>query len=80
MIYTFFSAFGEEALFTRLEDAKTKAIITTRKHAGKIRRIRERLPALEKVIVVDAEAHPINKLIHRAIPTRQRIKIAIQTL
>ena len=51
-----FSAFGEEALFTRLEDAKTKAIITTRKHAGKVRRIRDRLPALEKVIVVDAEA------------------------
>ncbi len=48
-----FSAFGEEALFTRLEDAKTKAIITTRKHAGKIRRIRERLPDLQKVIVVD---------------------------
>jgi len=50
-----FSAFGEDALFTRLEDAKTKAILTTRKHAGKVRRIRERLPALEKVIVVDAD-------------------------
>lgn len=50
-----FSAFGEEALFTRLDDAKTKAIITTRKHAGKVRRIKERLPALETVIIVDAE-------------------------
>jgi acetyl-CoA synthetase len=50
-----FSAFGEDALFTRLEDAKTRAILTTRKHAGKVRRIRDRLPALEKVIVVDTD-------------------------
>lgn len=54
-----FSAFGEEALFTRLEDAKTKAIITTRKHAGKVRRIKERLPALDKVIVVDADEQSV---------------------
>ena len=39
-----FSAFGEEALFTRLEDAGTKAILTTRKHLGKVRRIRENAP------------------------------------
>ncbi|KPL13927.1 hypothetical protein AMJ74_04355 [candidate division WOR_3 bacterium SM1_77] len=50
-----FSAFGEEALFTRLDDAQTKAIITTKKHVGKVRRIREKLPALEKVILVDAD-------------------------
>ncbi len=55
IVQPLFSAFGEEALFTRLEDAKTRAIITTRKHAGKIRRIRDRLPSLEKVIVVDVE-------------------------
>jgi acetyl-CoA synthetase len=50
-----FSAFGEEALFTRLDDAQTKAILTTKKHVGKVRRIRAKLPALEKVIVVDAD-------------------------
>jgi len=50
-----FSAFGEDALFTRLDDAQTKAIFTTKKHAGKIRRIREKLPALKHVIVVDAD-------------------------
>ncbi|MBN1426479.1 acetate--CoA ligase [Candidatus Fermentibacteria bacterium] len=49
-----FSAFGEEALFTRLEDASTKAVITTRKHLGKVRRIRKDLPALATIIVVDA--------------------------
>jgi len=55
IVQPLFSAFGEEALFTRLDDAATKAILTTKKHIGKVRRIRERLPALEKVIVVDTE-------------------------
>lgn len=50
-----FSAFGEEALFTRLDDAKTKAILTTRKHVGKVRRIKNKLPDLTRIIVVDAE-------------------------
>ena len=49
-----FSAFGEEALFTRLDDAKTSAVLTTKKHAGKVRRIRKDLPSLKKIIVVDA--------------------------
>ena len=50
-----FSAFGEEALFTRLDDAKTSAIITSKKHLGKVRRIKNKLPELTKIIVVDAE-------------------------
>lgn len=50
-----FSAFGEDALFTRLDDAQTKAIFTTKKHAGKVRRIRAKLPAMKHVIVVDAD-------------------------
>jgi len=50
-----FSAFGEEALFTRLDDAKTKAILTTKKHVGKVRRIRETLPELTKIIILDAD-------------------------
>jgi acetyl-CoA synthetase len=32
-----FSAFGDESLFVRLENAQTKAIITQRKHAPKVR-------------------------------------------
>ncbi len=55
IVQPLFSAFGEEALFTRLEDAGTKAILTTKKHVGKVRRIKDRLPALEKIIVVDAD-------------------------
>ncbi len=54
-----FSAFGEEALFTRLEDAGTKAILTTKKHLPKVRRIKDRLPALERVIVVDGNEQSV---------------------
>ncbi len=50
-----FSAFGEEALHTRLEDAGTRAILTTKKHAGKIRRIRAKLPGLAHLVLVDAD-------------------------
>jgi len=49
-----FSAFGDESLWTRLEDAGTRCVITQRKHVRKVRKIRERLPALERVVVVDA--------------------------
>jgi acetyl-CoA synthetase len=50
-----FSAFGDEALFTRLEDAGTKAILTTRKHLGKVLRIKDQLPELRHIVVLDAE-------------------------
>lgn len=49
-----FSAFGDESLLVRLADAQTAAIITQRKHLPKIRKIRDRLPQLRYVIVVDA--------------------------
>jgi len=50
-----FSAFGDESLFVRLADAKTSAIITQKKHAYKIRKIRSQLPNLRHVILVDAD-------------------------
>lgn len=53
IVQPLFSAFGEEALFTRLDDAKTSAVVTTKRHAGKVRRIREKLPALRYIIIVD---------------------------
>jgi acetyl-CoA synthetase len=61
IVQPLFSAFGEDALFTRLEDAKTKAILTTKKHLGKVRRIRARLPELSIVIVLDAGDKPLEK-------------------
>jgi acetyl-CoA synthetase len=50
-----FSAFGDDSLSTRLEDAGTAAILTQRKHVAKVRKIRDRLPALRLAIVVDAD-------------------------
>jgi acetyl-CoA synthetase len=50
-----FSAFGDESLFVRLDNASTRAIITTRKHASKIQKILDKLPNLEFIIVVDDE-------------------------
>lgn len=48
-----FSAFGPESLFTRLENAGTTAIVTQKKHAAKVRKIRDQLPSLKHVIIVD---------------------------
>jgi acetyl-CoA synthetase len=53
IIQPLFSAFGEESLFIRLEDARTRAIITQRKHLSKVRKIRDKLPFLEYIIIVD---------------------------
>ncbi len=50
-----FSAFGHESLFVRLEDAGTETIITQKKHLPKVRKNRQKLPLLKRVIVVDAE-------------------------
>jgi acetyl-CoA synthetase len=49
-----FSAFREDSLLTRLENAETTAVFTMKKLAGRVRRIREQLPALKYIIIVDA--------------------------
>ncbi len=61
IVQPLFSAFGEDALVMRLDDAKTKAILTTRKHLGKVRRIRTMLPDLLHVVVVDAGTRSLEK-------------------
>jgi acetyl-CoA synthetase len=48
-----FSAFGDESLYVRLENAETSAIITQRKHAPKVRKILDKLPHLKNIIIVD---------------------------
>ncbi len=60
---TLFSNFGEDALLHRLGDAKAKCIITKKSLAKKITRIRERLPELRHVVIVDGEDDPVNGLI-----------------
>jgi len=61
IVQPLFSAFGEEALAMRLSDASTRAILTTPKHLGKVRRIRPNLPDLELVIVLDARGKSLGK-------------------
>jgi acetyl-CoA synthetase len=56
-----FSAFGEEALLTRLEDAGTAAVVTQRRHLSKLRRIRHRLPGLRQAVVVDIGGAPLRE-------------------
>ncbi|MDP2172951.1 MAG: acetate--CoA ligase [Candidatus Cloacimonadaceae bacterium] len=48
-----FSAFGDESLAVRLENAETTAIITQKKHLGKVRKILDKLPHLKHIIIVD---------------------------
>lgn len=50
-----FSAFGGESLITRLEDAQTSAIITQKKHIGKVRKILGDLPDLKHIIIIDQD-------------------------
>lgn len=48
-----FSAFGDESLFVRLENAQTRAIITQRKYLPKVRKIWNKLPYLEYIVIID---------------------------
>jgi len=52
---TLFANFGEDALLDRLGDARAKGIVTKKSFLKKISRIRERLPELRYVIVVDSD-------------------------
>jgi acetyl-CoA synthetase len=54
-----FSAFGQDSLWTRLDDAGTAGILIQKKHLPKLRRIRERLPRLRRIVVVDAAGTPL---------------------
>ncbi len=56
VVQPLFSAFGEEAFFQRADDSRAVAVITQHKHLGKVRKIRDRLPELRTVIVVDHDA------------------------
>ena len=62
IVQPLFSAFGDESLYVRLENAGTRAIITQKKHAGKVRKIIDKLPGLEYIIIVDHnEAKPLKE-------------------
>jgi len=48
-----FSAFGDESLHVRLDNAETKAIITQKRHVSKVRKILDQMPYLKHIIIVD---------------------------
>jgi acetyl-CoA synthetase len=56
-----FSAFGEDSLRVRLEDAGTSAIVTQKKHALKVRKILAALPSLRHVVIVDGAGTPLQE-------------------
>jgi len=62
IVQPLFSAFGEESLFTRLDNAETNAVLTEMKHVRKVRRIRERLPNLKNILVIDGQDKPLKEL------------------
>jgi acetyl-CoA synthetase len=53
IVQPLFSAFGPESLVVRLQDADTKVALTTMRHVRKLRKIRDELPGLETIVVVD---------------------------
>jgi acetyl-CoA synthetase len=55
IVQPLFSAFGDESLLVRLENAGTSAMITQKKHVPKVRKILDKLPALKHILVVDAD-------------------------
>lgn len=57
---TLFSNFGDEALLDRLGDAKARAVVTKKSLLKKLLRVREKLPHLEYIIIVDEE-NDLNK-------------------
>jgi len=60
IVQPLFSAFGEDSLLVRLGDAGTAAVITQSKHVSKVRKLRDHLPALRLVVVVDAGDAPLH--------------------
>ncbi|MFZ5434480.1 MAG: acetate--CoA ligase [Calditrichota bacterium] len=54
IVQPLFSAFRDESLFTRLDNAKTIAIFTQKKLLPVVRKVKAQLPELKHIIVVDA--------------------------
>ena len=54
-----FSAFGPEPIWTRMHQGRAKVLVTTsRLYQRKVAELRERLPSLEHVLLIDGEAGP----------------------
>src|SRR6266567_5479545 len=55
---TLFANFGEEAILDRLGDARVKGVITRKSFLKKIAQVRDRLPDLKYIFVVDGDVQP----------------------
>jgi acetyl-CoA synthetase len=59
-----FSAFGPESLYQRLSKGDAKVLLTTqRQYDQKVAQLRERLPGLQSILLVDAQDHSDNGLL-----------------
>jgi acetyl-CoA synthetase len=54
IVQPLFSAFGEESLYIRLNDAETRVIITQKKYLQRVKAATAKLPKLEYIIIIDA--------------------------
>lgn len=52
---TLFSAFQEQALFDRLENSSAKVLITNREMSTRVSNIKDKLPNLQHIILIDEE-------------------------
>lgn len=57
VVGTLFSNFGEEALLDRLGDSQAKVIITRKSYLKKILHIRDQLPKLKYILLIDNPEH-----------------------
>lgn len=63
---TLFQAFGPSGLLDRLSNSEAKFVITTRELCGRVRKIRNKLPHLEKFIIVDDVARKKDEVDYQA--------------
>jgi len=54
VVMPLFSAFGDDSLHMRMDDGQAAAILTTKKLVKRVRKIKDRMPFLRHIIVVDA--------------------------
>ncbi|MEN8145606.1 MAG: AMP-binding protein, partial [Gemmatimonadota bacterium] len=70
-----FSAFGNESLHTRLANAGTSVIFTQKKHVAKVRKIRDQLPNLRHIIIVDGDPEKLReKEVIFGLPQTERLE------
>jgi len=78
IVQPLFSAFGDESLFVRLDNAQTRVIITQRKHLPKVRKIVDRLHSLDFIIIVDHnKSKPLGK---KELPFRLDMSLPVEKI